>query len=545
MSDYTILALKEEARKKLAAGADKLASAVVSTLGPRSRNVAINQQYPGPRVIHDGVTVARAVRLQDPFEDMGAVLLMEASTKANELAGDGTTTATLIANTLLQEGMKITSGNLVDGLMVGKVNPMKLREELEKYAQHISTLLSNEVIKIDKKEEFGKVAQISAGLPEIAEIVTEAIDKVGAKGVVLVETTGAPDSYLEQKEGYEFDNGLLSPFFVTDPDRMICEYTDGYILITDHFITDAVPLGALVDEIAKKEGNKPLLIIAGDVQGPALVALNKTRLQLAKQLVAVKAPGFADSQRNQLDDIALVTGGNVISSQLKKPLSEVKISDLGRFERLRVTPTHTAIVPKNPDSEEVNERLSNLKEQLSKEENKVRRYHLEERIQRLSQNLVTLYVGGGTDVQGDERKERAIDAVNATKAALEEGVIPGGGTTLYRIADQLLAQGSYDDPILMLVVKALQAPFLKLMENSGIEVTEEDALNQIVNNKRIMDVVNVRWAALSDSFIVDPLKVTRTAVTRAFDVAAMMLTTDTLISQDVERDRNVQLVKPV
>lgn len=547
MSDYVLLSFREEAREKLLKGADQLARAVTSTLGPRSRNVAISRGYSiAPKVVHDGVTVANAIYLRDPFENMGAQLLREAAVRANEIAGDGTTTATLIANTLLQKGMNLIAGKPVDDVLVGKVNPMYLREQLEIYAEKIGELLLKVSKPIKEKHEYFEVARISSGMDDIAQLVADAIEQVGLSGVILVDESEMFESRIEKKEGYQFDNGWLSRFFVTDSDRMVAEYKDGLVLVTDHFITDATAVGSIMDMVKKERGETPILIIAGDVQGPAVTAFAKTKLSLGRRIVAVKAPGYAWNQTQTLEDIALVTGATFVSSGLGQRLEDVKMTNLGKFEQIRVTEGTTTIVPKHPDKDEIGERVTSIKEQLKAETRQHVKFLLEQRIERLSQNLVTIYIGGyGINTQIDERRERAIDAVNAARAALEEGVIPGGGTTLWKIA-KIFEEVANDDPVRELVLQALRTPFERLLENSGIEgLSEEEVAQNILDKKYVYDVMSKAWVDPNTSLIVDPVKVTRTAVTRAFHVAAMMLTTDTLVSPDLEADRGIQKVKPV
>lgn len=546
MSDYKILLFNHEARKKLAAGADKLAKAVVSTLGPLSRNVAINREYPGPIILHDGVSVAREIRLEDPFEDMGAVLLREASSKTNDLAGDGTTTATLLGNTLLQEGLKMVGGGIVDGVIAGNSNPMVLKKIIDEHVEKITSLLDDMAIKLEKREDYEKVATISSGSKEIGKLVADAIERVGKDGVIMVENDASFNSSLEIQEGMEFENGYLSPYFVTDPDRMICEYSDGYVLLTDFRIADAMQLVPIVEKVIK-DSNKPLIIIADDVVGPALQALVLTKMRTKAQLVAVVAPEYADKRKEMLEDIAVLTGGTVIAQGLDKKLEDVQIADLGRFRNLTVTQTHTTITPKHPDNEEIQERVNAIKKQMKEEKNDFRKQRLEYRLGKISGGVAILKVGGSSETEIREKRERVIDAVHATKAALSDGVIPGGGYALWEIAKKMKEntdKGELND----LVVKVLESPFRTLMENSGEDIGKVleliNVLPDTVKN-RGYDVVSRRAGDLVQMGVIDPVKVTKSAVRFAFSVAGMMLTTDTLISDDREEDRKVQKVKPI
>lgn len=540
MSDYKILAFKDEARKKLAAGADKLANAVVSTLGPRSRNVALNRQYPGPVVLHDGVSVAREIRLKDPFEDMGAVLVHEAASRTNDLAGDGTTTATLLANTLVQEGLKMVGGGIMEGIISESINPMVVREKLEGYASVIMRKLEERAVKLEKREDYEKVASVSSGSKDIGKMVADAVEKVGKEGVIMVEEDAKFESSLEIQEGMEFDNGYLSPYFVTDADKMIAEYFDGYVLLTNHHVFSAEQLVPIVTKVMAN-GNKPLLIIADDVVGPALQALILTKLnpKTRANLIAVIAPEYADRRKEMLEDLAVLTGGDLISKELEHKLEAVELKQLGRFRSIKVSQTHTTIVPKNPDNEEITERVNAIKSQIELEENAFRKERLEYRLGKLSGKVAIIKVGGSSQVEIKEKKERFIDAVHATKAALAEGIISGGGIALKEIANEI----TDTTPVIELVKKALYAPFERIITNAGESVSDVqkliDLLPDTVKN-RGYDVVAQRAGDMLSMGIVDPVKVTKLGIQHSFSVAGMILTTDTLVSDDVEEDRKVK-----
>lgn len=549
MSDYKLISFDKEAIAKLASGANTLSRAVVSTLGPLSANVAIDYEYPGPKILHDGVSVAEEIKLEDPFENLGAKLLREAASRTNDLAGDGTTTATLLANTLIQEGFKLVEGGVVDGVITGKINPILLREKLTSYVDLITHFLDQQAVKIDKKEDYQKVAVVSSASEEIGQLVADAIEKVGKDGVVLVEEESGFESRLELSEGMEFDNGFLSPYFVTDTDRAVCEYKDAYVLLTDHRIVDA---SLLVDIVSKvmEDNNKPLLIIADDVEGPALSALVLTTLKAKARLVAVVAPEYGERRKMMLDDIALLTGGEVISKDLGHNLKEVELKQLGRVKSLRVDANRTTFVPKNIDREEIKEREKVIREQIKQEKNTFKKTRLQERLAKLSQSIATIYIGGASNTEISDKKARAIDAVHATKAALSEGIIPGGGTALRDIANNLDRSslplhltGQHDDLIFDLVLTALRAPFRTILTNSGI-----DNPDQYLGAKAgfgINVLADRQSVDMLKAGIVDPVKVTKLAIRHAFSAAGTMLTTKTIITDDPKLTRNIQLVRPV
>lgn len=535
MESKKLLLFGKDARQKLALGADKLAQAVVSTLGPRSRNVAIN--FPlAPKVYHDGVTVAANIRLTDPFEDMGAVLLREAALQANLNVGDGTTTSTLLANTLVQEGMKLIDGGIVDGVMVERVNPMVLRERLEIAARDIIKQLDTLSVSVTDRKSYERVAVISSGFEDIGKLVADAIEAGGKDAVIFVEEGASFESDMILEEGLEFDNGYLSPYFATDPDRMICEYKDAYVLLTDQRIADGMTLVPIVEKVAKT--GKPLLIVADDVIGPALQALVLTKLKARLPVVAVVAPEYADRRKEMLEDIAVLTGGTVISKDLGKSLENVLLSDLGEARSIEVSQTHTRIIPSDVDQEEVNERIESIKLQIKEEANAYRKQRLEYRLGKLSNKVATIRIGASSETNIKEKKERAIDAVYATKAALQEGVVAGGGVTLRDIALAMDIKDSIDE----LIFKALIAPYRRILLNSGLEPGEPTKTGLKTTTSGIgINVMNNTQVHMVEAGILDPVKVTKTAIERSFDVAAVMLTTDTLVTDAPEEkhEKNV------
>lgn len=528
-----VIVFNKEARKKLAEGADILARAVVSTLGPRSRNVSIDDRFSTPKVIHDGVSVAKAVILKEPHQNMGAKLLREASSKTNDLAGDGTTTATLIANTIIQEGLELTEGANSGVLITSKVNAMFFKEELDRYSQIIVKKLSK-LSKKTKKTDLKKIAKISAGSQEIADLVLQAINKVGVDGLVMVEPSDKLESNVQFKEGMEFDNGFLSPKFATDPNKMTVDYSNAYLLLTDRVIADFALIQPIIEKVVEADGRQnktALLIIAGDVVNPALMGLVVNKLTVGIPLVAVMAPEYADRRKLMLDDISVLTGAKVFSSDTDDNIKEATLADLGKVS-CTVTATHTTITPLYPDVEEIEERINVIKDQLSNEESPFLRERLKHRLAKLSQGIAIINVGGVTEQEISDKKERVIDAVHAVKAAMSEGVIAGGGVALRDIANELVGDG----PIFELIKKALKAPYETILKNSGIDYRE---LPKGVG----VDVVTKDSVDMLKAGIIDPVKVTRLAIINAFSVAGMMITTDVLIADDV--DDSIQKIRVV
>lgn len=551
------LIFNEEARKKLASGADQLAKAVISTLGPRSRNVAIAREFPGPLVVHDGVSVAGSIRLQDPFEDMGAVLLREAASTTNSQAGDGTTTSILLANTLLQEGMKMMSGVSDGSFVVGDVNPMELRDELKAYGDKIVAKIKERTVPADTHEKIQQVATISAGSAELGSLVADAVDKAGKTGVIMVEVSEEFESSIEVHEGMEFDNGWLSAYFSTNPRRLETEYQDSYVLITDQNIADPQELVPIIEAV-KKDGGKPLLIIAGDVVGEALSTLVTSKLK-GLRVVAVVAPEFADRRKQALEDIAILTGGNVISSDLGKRVSSATLGDLGRLKSMRITNEKTSFIPKNPDTEEIKERVESIRTQLkeSPDASPLLKNSLEDRLAKLTNGVVIVKVGGPSGQERVEKKERVIDAVNATKGAVDEGMVAGAGMTLFFIGGALDAEATEDEkkkPSFQLIQKVLRTPFEMLMLTSGFDsVFVLEAINHYqevmeLEKKKLPSVEElIGWnvvtgtvVPLIEAGIVDPSKVTSMAVLHAISVATTMLTTNTLVA---DIDEPIQKMK--
>lgn len=525
------LLFREDIRKKLLIGVQKLADAVTSTLGPRSYNVVIDREYPAPLVVHDGVTVAREIVLEDPFENMGAKLVMEAASRTNDLAGDGTTTATLLAATLYKEGLDLVSGGIREGVIVGKYNPMKMREALLTASEIIVSKLQQKAKPIEiTSSEFENVAKVSAGLGTASKVVIDAVRSVGKDGVIMIEESGGFDTYFEHQEGYEFDNGMLSPYLATDAHKMIAQFKDSYVLITDAVISDAYQIVDIVQAV-KDEGKRSLIIIADTVTGPALQTLVLTKLQLGFQVVAVNAPEFGDTRRAMLEDLAMLTGATPFFMDVNHKVKEAKLSDLGIAKSVLVTQTHTTIAAENTDTEDLKDRIASIEAQLKTEENHYRVSRLEKRVAKLKGGMAIIYAGGATITERKEIKERIIDAVSAVKAATAEGIVAGGGVTLRDIAQEItLGNFELDIVVNELVSKALNAPYEKILENAGLK-SIDDAREGVGIN-----VVTGEEGDMLKMGIVDPVKVTRLAVANAFSVAAMLLTTNVGITEVENKD---------
>lgn len=541
-----ILVFDKEARQKLSRGADTLARAVVSTLGPRSKNVVIDRPYPGPVVLHDGVSIAREVKLKDPIENMGAQLLKEAASKTNDLAGDGTTTATLLANTILQKGLPMIEGGIVDGVVQGNVNAMVVKEELEKYAEQITKKLDEIAKPVKKKADRVKVATISAASEEIGELVATALEKVGEKGLVLVEEGSDFKTNVEHKEGMEFDNGYLSGYLVTDPHRMVAHYTGGghKVLLTDQVISDGEALAPIIQEMLSKCPGKALLVIAADVVGPALKAMVLTKLKMGAPLVAVMAPDYADRRKEMLEDLAILTGGRVISGDKGELIKDVKLGDLGTLKTIMVTQNSTSIAPEFPDNDEIEDRCEAIKSQIAIETNTMKLDRLKERLAKLSNGVAVINVGGGSQSEIDERKERVIDAVYATKAAISDGIVAGGGVALAHIASNLELIG--DVRIFNLVRDVLFTPMTTLLQNSGddeTQVMEEISKIESPTGEIGYNVVTKKIGNMIEMGVIDPVKVTKLAVRHAFSVGSMLLTTACGIADEV--DNTIQKIRVV
>ncbi|MBI2600280.1 chaperonin GroEL [Candidatus Daviesbacteria bacterium] len=522
-----ILKFNQEAREKLLKGINTLTDAVATTLGPKGRNVALDKKWGAPNVVHDGVTVAKEIELEDPFENMGAQLLKEAASKTADVAGDGTTTATVLAKAIVTEGLKnIQAGS----------NPMILKHGIEKAVLVLVESLQkmSKKISLDSLEEVAQVATISAADTQIGNLIAEALQKVGKDGVVTVEEGKTLEMTVDYKEGMEFDKGFVSPYFVTDSDRMEASIEDAYILITDKKLSSASDLVPFLEKFVAVSKN--LVIIADDVEGEALALLVVNKLRSTFNVLVVKAPGFGDRRKEMLEDIAILTGGAVVSEDTGKKFESVEIDDLGRAGRVTSDKDNTLIVDGKGAKAKIEARIAQIRRELSNTDSEFDKEKLQERLAKLTGGVAVINVGAATEVELKEKKERVIDAVAATKAAIEEGIVAGGEVALLRAAkalDTLKLEGE-EKVGLEIVKKALEQPFRSLVKNAGMD--EGIALSKVIEQTGSMgiDVIDGTVKDLIKAGIIDPVKVTRSALQNAASVAVMVMTTDCLIADKPE-----------
>ncbi|MGI6261713.1 MAG: chaperonin GroEL [Acutalibacteraceae bacterium] len=514
----------EDARKALQSGIDQLANTVKITLGPKGRNVVLDKKFGAPLITNDGVTIAKEVELDDAFENMGAQLVKEVATKTNDVAGDGTTTATLLAQALIREGMKnVTAG----------ANPMIVRKGISKAVDAaVSEVIKNSK-KVNGSDDIARVATISAGDAEIGKLIAEAMEKVTADGVITVEESKTAETYSEVVEGMQFDRGYITPYMVTDTDKMEAVIDDANILITDKKISNIQEILPLLEQIV--QSGKKLVIIAEDVEGEALSTLIVNRLRGTFTCVAVKAPGFGDRRKEMLRDIAILTGGQVISEELGLELKDATMAQLGHARQVKVDKENTTIVGGAGESDEIKGRVSQIRAQIETTTSDFDREKLQERLAKLSGGVAVIKVGAATEIEMKEKKLRIEDALAATKAAVEEGIVAGGGVALINAipaVDALIAETEGDERTgVKIVKKALEEPIRQIAANAGVEGSV------IVENISKSNKVGYGYNALTDEYtdmipagIVDPTKVTRSALQNAASVAAMVLTTESLVT---------------
>ena len=515
----------EEARRALGRGVDALANAVKVTLGPKGRNVVLDKKFGAPTITNDGVTIARDIELADPFENMGAQLVKEVATKTNDVAGDGTTTATVLAQAMIEEGMR----NVAAG-----ANPMILKKGIEMAVAKLVEEIKAKSIQVKGKEDIAQVASVSAADEEIGGLIAEAMEKVGNDGVITVEESKGLQTALNVVEGMQFDRGYISPYMVTDADKMESVIDDPYILITDRKISAIADLLPVLEKVVKQ--GKELLIIAEDVEGEALATLVVNRLRGTFKCAAVKAPGFGDRRKAMLEDIAILTGANVITEDMGRKLDSVELEDLGTARQVRITKDETTIVDGAGDKEAIKARVTQIRAQLEDTSSEFDREKLQERLAKLSGGVAVIEVGAATEVEMKDKKLRIEDALNATRAAVEEGIVAGGGTTLIDIIpalNDLKAEGDVLTGI-NLVRRAVEEPLRQIAYNAGLEGSV--VVEHVKNEKD-----GVGFNALTETYedmvkggIVDPAKVTRSALQNAASIAALVLTTESIVADKPE-----------
>jgi chaperonin GroEL len=529
------LVFGDEARGKLKRGIDTLANAVVTTLGPKGRNVALDKKWGSPTITHDGVTVAKEIELPDPFENMGAQLLKEAATKTNDIAGDGTTTATLLAHIIITEGMK----NVAAG-----ANAMLLKRGILEAAHVVTRAIDEQAIDVTTKDEIANVAAISAQDREIGELIAEVMDKVGKDGVVTVEESKGLEFEQEYVEGMQFDRGYISPYFITNPDTMEAIITEPYILIYDKKISAAEDLMPILEKLVQI-GKRELVVIAEDVDGAALATLVLNKLRGMLNCMAIKAPGFGDRRKAMLQDIAILTGGHVITEEEGRKLESAMIEDLGRADKVVATKDETTIVGGRGDEAQIRGRIEQIKVEIDKSTSDYDKEKLQERLAKLAGGVAIIGVGAATETELKEKKHRVEDALSATRAAVEEGIVPGGGVALINAIAKLDdVQMTYPDEQtgVRILRAALEAPMIKIAENAGYDggvvLDTVRRLHQEKNNPHIgFDVLTGQYVDMVEVGIIDPAKVTKGAVENAASIAAMVLSTEALISDIPEKEK--------
>jgi chaperonin GroEL len=529
------LVFAEDARHRLSKGMDILASAVATTLGPKGRNVALDKKFGSPTVTHDGVTVAKEIELQDPFENMGAQLLKEAATKTNDIAGDGTTTSTVLAHAIVVEGMK----NLAAG-----TNPMLLKHGIEAATKAVAEKINKQAIKLTTKAEISNVASISAQDRIIGDLIAEVMDKVGKDGVITVEESKGLEFETEYVEGMQFDRGYISPYFITDPEHMEASISEPYILVYDKKISAASDIVPILEKLVQI-GKRDLVIITEDVDGEALATLVLNKLRGMLNVVAVKAPGFGDRRKAMLQDIAVLTNAQVISEETGRKLESITIADLGRAEKIVVTKDDTTLVGGKGEAVQIKGRIEQIRVEIDKSTSDYDKEKLQERLAKLSGGVAIIRVGAATETELKEKKHRVEDALSATRAAVEEGIVPGGGVALINaIPDLLKLKMDNEDAQIgvNIVRKALEMPLRKIAENAGKDGSVIlDGVRRAQKEKKNLkigyNVIKETYLDMVDDGVIDPAKVTRGALENAASIAAMILTTEALITDIPEKEK--------
>jgi chaperonin GroEL len=530
------LAFGEDARRRLKDGVDILANAVATTLGPKGRNVGLDRKFGSPTITHDGVTVAKEIELDDPYENMGAQLLKEAATKTNDIAGDGTTTSTVLAHAIVTEGLK----NLSAG-----ANPMMLKRGIERAAKAIADAITESAIDVTTKEEIASVAAISAQDKDIGKLIAEVMDKVGKDGVVTVEESKGLEFETEYVEGMQFDRGYISAYFVTEPENMEAVIEAPYVLIHDKKISAASDIVPLLEKLVQV-GRRELVVIAEDVDGEALATLVLNKLRGMLNVLAVKAPGFGDRRKAMLQDIATLTGGTVVTEELGRKLESVTINDLGQAGKVTSNKEDTTIIEGKGDPAKIKGRIEEIKVEIDKSTSDYDKEKLQERLAKLSGGVAVIRVGAATEVELKEKKHRVEDALSATRAAVEEGIVPGGGVALINARDTITKLKDPDEDIntgINIVRRALEMPLRGIVRNAGMDgaVVLESVRRQQTEkkNKNIgYDVMAGDYVDMVVAGIIDPAKVTKGALENAASIAAMILTTEALVTDVPQEDKS-------
>ncbi len=518
-----------DARDRMLEGVDILANAVKTTLGPKGRNVVIEKSFGAPRSTKDGVSVAKEIELEDRYQNLGAQMLREVASKTNDKAGDGTTTATVLAQAIVREGLKRVAAGM---------NPMDLKRGIDKAASEVVGDLLSKAKKIGKSEEIAQVGTISAnGEASIGQMIAEAMSKVGNEGVITVEEGKTAETELDVVEGMQFDRGYLSPYFITDPEKMRVELDDPYILLNEGKLSSLQAMLPILEAVVQT--GKPLLIIAEDIEGEALATLVVNKLRGGLKIAAVKAPGFGDRRKAMLQDIAILTNGTVISEDLGIKLENVSLKDLGRSKHVHITKDDTVIVDGSGKKGEIKARVEQIRKQSEDTSSDYDREKLQERLAKLAGGVAVIKVGGSTEVEVKERKDRVDDALNATRAAVEEGIVPGGGTALLRASRFINAKGVNDDEQsgIEIVKAALSYPARQIADNAGVEGAV--VVGNIVSANKAnygYDAQNDEYVDMVKAGIIDPVKVVRTALQDAASVAGIILTTEVAIVEAPKKD---------
>ena len=530
----------ENAREKLKKGVEKLAKAVATTLGPKGGNVALDKSWGTPQVVNDGVTVAKEIDLEDKFENMGAQIVKEAASKTNDLAGDGTTTAVVLARAVVNEGLKNISAG---------ANPMILRRGLEKATQAVVEEISKFSKKISNKEEKIQVATISAQNKEVGELIAEAMEMVGEEGVITVDESKGFNIELEYKEGMQFDKGYLSPYFVTNPEKMESVVENPYILVTDSKISNMQDMLPLLESLMKV--SKDLVIICDDVDGEALATLVVNKLRGVLNVLAIKAPGFGDNRKSSLEDISVLTGASLISEEIGKKISGITLEDLGRADRVISGKDTSTIIGGKGNEDEIKDRVKMIGNQIEKENSSYEKEKLQERLAKLSGGVAIVKVGAATEAELKELKFRVEDAVNATKAAVEEGIVPGGGIAFLRAREALKDMHLEGDEQVgvNILEKALEQPIRIIIKNTGSDdgkiLAEIERRTREEGNKNIgYDVLKMDYVDMVEAGIIDPAKVARSALQNAVSAATMIITTECLVTELPKKEEKAPMQMP-